>query len=402
MLILSIGQIACMTLYLLKGIKDIKKHTHSLYSAYKNYTGKEDIKNDANPPKKDISNNKSKVDNKRPVTSSKLNLKKDLILINTMNKEKKSSEKTIDNYNNKNNNKNNKRESKKKVTIDIKEIKDENEKKVTNELINETHEVTQYKTEEKFEKLNNSNISNDAIKVDDIYIKMIQEFLNPDFDENDFDDAINKDRRTFLQFFTEKSFKNQIFIKTFYIKHIFKPLFLKIMLLILFIELYFVISALFYSESYLSDRFYSNDNEFFLSFVSKRIDEIIFTLIICGIIQYFCSYFFDNDDYLRRIFTNKINKEMDSALAEFIKNIKRKFIILMAISITVTIFAFFYLTSFNGVYPYIKEEWITCSFLILVLMQIINLVSTLLGTCCRYLSIRWNNIKLFRLSLNLD
>ena len=41
MLILSIGQIACMTLYLLKGIKDIKKHTHSLYSAYKNYTGKE-------------------------------------------------------------------------------------------------------------------------------------------------------------------------------------------------------------------------------------------------------------------------------------------------------------------------------------------------------------------------
>ena len=250
--------------------------------------------------------------------------------------------------------------------------------------------------------MNNSNISNDAIKVDDIYIKMIQEFLNPDFDENDFDDAINKDRRTFLQFFTEKSFKNQIFIKTFYIKHIFKPLFLKIMLLILFIELYFVISALFYSESYLSDRFYSNDKEFFLSFVSKRIDEIIFTLIICGIIQYFCSYFFDNDDYLRRIFTNKINKEMDSALAEFIKNIKRKFIILMAISITVTIFAFFYLTSFNAVYPYIKEEWITCSFLILVLMQIINLVSTLLGTCCRYLSIRWNNIKLFRLSLNLD
>ena len=404
MLILSIGQIACMTLYLLKGIKDIKKHTHSLYSAYKNYTGKEDIKNDANPPKKDISNNKSKVNNKRPVTSSKLNLKKDLILINTMNKEKKSSEKTIDNYNNKNNNKNNnnKRESKKKVTIDIKEIKDVNEKKVTNELINETHEVTQYKTEEKFEKLNNSNISNDAIKVDDIYIKMIQEFLNPDFDENDFDDAINKDRRTFLQFFTEKSFKNQIFIKTFYIKHIFKPLFLKIMLLILFIELYFVISALFYSESYLSDRFYSNDKEFFLSFVSKRIDEIIFTLIICGIIQYFCSYFFDNDDYLRRIFTNKINKEMDSALAEFIKNIKRKFIILMVISITVTILAFFYLTSFNAVYPYIKEEWITCSFLILVLMQIINLVSTLLGTCCRYLSIRWNNIKLFRLSLNLD
>ena len=231
---------------------------------------------------------------------------------------------------------------------------------------------------------------------------MIQEFLDPDFDENDFDDVIAKDRRTFLQFFTEKAFKNQIFIKTFLIKHIFKPLFLKIMLLVLYIELYFIISALFYSEGYLSERFYSDEKEHFLSFVSKRIDEIIFTLIICGIIQYFCSYFFDNDDYLRRIFTNKINMEMDLALAEFTKNIKRKFIILIVISMIVTIFAFLYITSFNVVYPYIKDEWVTCSLLILILMQIINLISTLLGTCCRYLSIKWNNIKLFRLSLNLD
>ena len=387
MLILSAVQITCMSIYLFISILKIKRHIFSLFSAYKNYVGK-NIKNDANPPKKNISNiNKNKLSNKEVATSSNLNLKKDLILVNTINNDKKE-EKSNENKN--------KKESK-KVTIDIKEIKDIN---------NDINENIQYKTEEKFEKLDepDSNLSNEPIKVEKIYTEMIREFLNPDFEENNFDDVINKDRRTFLQFFKEKSFKNQIFIKTFYIKHIFKPLVLKIMLLVLFIELYFVISALFYTEDYLSDRFYSDDKEGFLSFVSKRIDEIIFTLIICGIIQYFCSYFFDNDDYLRRIFTNKIKiqKKLDTALAEFIKNIKIKFIILIVISIIVTIFAFLYITCFNFVYPYIKNEWITCSCLILILMQIINFISTLLGTCCRFLSIKWNNIKLFRLSLNLD
>ena len=393
MLILSAVQITCMTLYLLMGISKIKKHTFSLYSAYKNYTGK-NMKNDANPPKKNISNNKNKITNKEVVTSSKLNLKKDLILVNAINNNKKS-----DKYNSNKNKKDNK-----KITIDVDDIKDLNEIKEKVTINNDMHENTQNKTEEKFEKLEekNSNFSNESIIVDKIYTEMIQEFLDPDFDENDFDDVITKDRRTFLQFFAEKAFENQIFIKTFLIKHIFKPLFLKIMLLVLYIELYFVISALFYSEGYFSERFYSDEKEHFLSFVSKRIDEIIFTLIICGIIQYFCSYFFDNDDYLRRIFTNKINMEMDLALADFTKNIKRKFIILIVISMIVTIFAFLYITSFNVVYPYIKDEWVTCSLLILILMQIINLISTLLGTCCRYLSIKWNNIKLFRLSLNLD
>ena len=80
-----------------------------------------------------------------------------------------------------------------------------------------------------------------------MYSEFLKGLINPEFNEIDFDDAITKDKRTFLQFFTEKSFNNQIFIKTFYIKHIFKPLPLKIMYLVLTIELYFVITAFFYT-----------------------------------------------------------------------------------------------------------------------------------------------------------
>ena len=68
----------------------------------------------------------------------------------------------------------------------------------------------------------------------------------------------------------------------------------------------------------------------------------------------------------------------------------------------ITIFAFFYIACFNIVYPYIKSEWLKTSIFVFIIMQIVNLLSTLLGVCCRYLSIKLNNVKLFRLSLNLD
>ena len=375
MLIFSAVQIVCMTLYCIRGNSLIRKHTFSLFASFKNnssvYT-----KNSANPPKKNNSKNKSK-NNKTEID------KKDIKLLKSMNNNK--SEKKIKKKNKPSN-------SSKKVTLDIKDMNENTQNKI-NKI-----------TEDKLVKLEfaNSIIANERIENEEMYNQILQDLINPEFDENDFDDVINKDRRTFLQFFAEKSFKNQIFIKTFCIKHIFKPFTLKMMLLVLIIEIYFMITALFYTESYLSDRFYSNEKESFLSFIPKRIYEIIITLIICGIIQYFCSYFFDNDDYLRRIFMNKIKIELDLALVEFIKNIKRKFYILIAISLIITIFSFLYIACFNVVYPYIKSEWVKCSVFILIVMQIINTISTLLGTCCRYLSIKWNNLKLFRLSLNLE
>ena len=378
MLILSAVQIGCMTFYFVKDTQKIKKHCFSLFKTFKTFSNT-NMKNYANPPKKPISNNK----NMKEIPSSKLTLNKDIILVNSINNKLNKKEDTIKNEDN-------------KPTLNVKEINDKEE-----------FELNKATTEEKFEKLDGpiekETIEKiESIENEEMYSEFLKGLINPEFNENDFDDAITKDKRTFLQFFTEKSFNNQIFIKTFYIKHIFKPFPLKIMYLVLTIELYFVITAFFYTQDYLSERFYSDEKEGFLSFIPKRLLEIIFTMIICGIIGYFCSYIFDNDDYLRRIFTNKININIDLALAEFIKSIRIKFIILIVISIIVTIFAFLYISCFNVVYPYIKSEWLKSSILIFILMQIINLLSTLLGTCCRYLSIKWYNIKLFRLSLNLD
>ena len=378
MLILSVGQIACMILYFVTGIKKIRKHTFALYDAFKKYK-KGKINNDSNPPKKNISNKKSDDKDIKESGSSKADMKKDPILTNNINK-KGSGGKSK-----------NKKESDKSA-LKIKDMDDDEENK------------TNKGTLEKFEKLDEKEILGKSGKIEDenMYTEFINKLINPEFDEYKFDDVLEKDKRSFTQFLVEKIFQNQIFIKTFLINHIYKPLSLKIMLLILFIEFYFVITALFYTETYLSERFYSDKKETFLSFIPNRLDKIIFTAIICGIIQYFCSYFFDIDDHLRRILKNTKKNQVDLALAQFVKNIKNKFIILIVISMIITIFGFFYIACFNIVYPYIKHEWLKCSILMILLMQILNLLSTLLGACCRYFSIKWQNVKLFRLSLNLN
>ena len=36
-----------------------------------------------------------------------------------------------------------------------------------------------------------------------MYMELIKEYSNEEFDENNFEDVLAKDKRTFLQFFTE-------------------------------------------------------------------------------------------------------------------------------------------------------------------------------------------------------
>ena len=100
---------------------------------------------------------------------------------------------------------------------------------------------------------------------DNEYMSKIKEFLAPSFDENDFDDVVSKDKRTFCQFFCEKFQNNQIFMNAFCIKEVLRPRALKLLILIMTIELYFVINALFYNEEYLSELFNSKEEESFFS-----------------------------------------------------------------------------------------------------------------------------------------
>jgi hypothetical protein len=256
-------------------------------------------------------------------------------------------------------------------------------------------------------KIRKSKTTKEQLKTDDLqinsneYMNKIENFLSPSFDENDFDDVLCKDHRKFCEFFLEKFKNNQIFINTFFIQEIFRPLALKFIILIMTIEFYFVINALFYNEEYLSELFNSKKKDTFFSFIYRRINDYIYISAANGIISYIIGYFFIEDTKLKRIFVRNKNEEMKLKyeLSILINNIGKRFIILIFFSIFLSIIFFIYISCFNIVYPYIREEWIKSSIFIVILMQTINFCITLIETCFRYLAIRCNSKKFFTLSL---
>ena len=247
---------------------------------------------------------------------------------------------------------------------------------------------------EKLKTSNNQETNNE-------YYNKIKEFLSPNFDENDFDDVISKDNRTFCQYFCENFQNNQIFINTFCIFEILRPRALKFLILIMTIELYFVINALFYNEDYLSELFKSDEEDSFFAFIPRRINEYIYTSAVSGIISYLIGYFFIEEVKLKRIFVRNRNDEMKIKyeLSVLAQSMRERFIGLIIFSISLSVICFIYISCFNIVYPYIRTEWIKSSTFILVLMQVINFFFTLIEACIRFLAIKCNSKKMFRLSL---
>ena len=234
-------------------------------------------------------------------------------------------------------------------------------------------------------------------------INLIKNILTDSFDESDFDDVLNGEQRTYCQYFTDVFINNQIFINAFCIHEILRPRSLKLLILIMTIELYFVITALFYNEEYLSELFNSSEKDTFFSFVPRRVNQFIYTSAVSGIISYLIGYFFIEEGKIKRIFRR--NKEdslkIKYEISQLMKNIEKKFMILLFFSIILSIVCFVYIACFNIVYPYIRFEWIKSSIFILILMQALNLLFSFIHCCLRYLGVCCNNEKIFELSLFL-
>ena len=249
--------------------------------------------------------------------------------------------------------------------------------------------------------LNNTHLKTHNSNNFNSEVNKIKDLLSNSFNEEDFDDVIDKDKRTFCQYFCENLKYNQIFINTFFIQEIMRPRTLKILILIITIELYFVITALFYNEEYLSELFNSSEEDNFFSFVPRRINQFIYTSTVSGIISYLIGYFFVEEGKLKRIFIR--NKEeslkMKYEISLLVKGIEKKFIILNFFSIFLSMICFVYISCFNILYPYIRGEWIKSSLFILILMQILNFLITFAHCCLRYLAIKYNSTKIFKLSL---
>ena len=255
-------------------------------------------------------------------------------------------------------------------------------------------------------KINNKLLGNDKglrIRKNKIHIKKYKKYFNEYFseslDEMEFDDAIIKDHRKFVEYFLDCSKEKQIILNTFWAYDPFKPRSLKIILFSLTMFLYFVVNALFINDDYVS-KVYNLEEDNFFSFVSRSIDRLFYATLVGFVIEFVVDFFFVEERKMKRIFIRE--KDSPSNIKREIvllkSLIKKRYIYFIVFVYIILIICLYYLVCFNSIYPNIQIEWIKSSILIIVIRQILSVLQCLLETSLRILSFHFENERLYKIS----
>ena len=228
----------------------------------------------------------------------------------------------------------------------------------------------------------------------------LKNYLETSMDELDYDEILIREKRTFCKIFLDKLVVRQRLINLFCSKVWIIPKSIRTIFLIVMIDLYFVINAIFYNEEYISKLYHSNKEETFFSFALRSLNRIVYTSAASSVLDFIISLFFPIENKIKKILIRKKNniREMRTKVFRTINRIINNYWIFIGISYALTIFSWYYITCFNNVYPYLKIEWIKSSIFIIILMQFISILICLLYAVLRVLSIKCKSEKIYRIS----
>ena len=257
------------------------------------------------------------------------------------------------------------------------------------------------------EKINEKNKDDDLDDLNSIeYDKdFFEDYLKTDPDDMEFDDAVVKDKRKYCEHMKENLIEDQIILSTFVAEDKLKPRSIKIIIFILNVILYFVVNGLFFSEEVITELYnIDEDEENFFSFLPRSIERIIYSTIVSIVVSIITNFFFIEEKKIKGIFKRQKDDipNLKQNIKQLMKDIKLRYIIFIIIVGVILIISMFYLLCFNYVYPYSQSEWIKSSIAIMIIMQILSLLKCILETSLRYLSMKFNSEKLYKISLILD
>ena len=135
--------------------------------------------------------------------------------------------------------------------------------------------------------------------------------------------------------------------------------------------------------------------------MSRSYDRFLYSTAVGNIIEYIIKYLLVEEIELKKLILKKKKDKLilRYEMSKLLQSIFNKIKILIVINYIIAIFSWYYLSCFNNVYPNIKLEWIISSLLIVIIVQILPFVFSLLETVIRFISIKCESEKLFKLSL---
>ena len=387
---LMLLQIIFTIMYFLLSIKPLKKYFFDILNTYLNYI----TKKGNFPPKKKVKilitgKNENKIKNitNKYIGNKTENLNCSKVKINRKNDDKKnitiSSNNVINSTTkefkiNSNSNK------------DIKVYSKLNILNKKNEKLESKIKMKDYLTE--MNDKSSSSINEFNINIED--------YLETDLNDVVFEEIKERDHRTFRQYFVEKLKSNLLILNIFINNEPLKPRSIKLMLFIINIYLYLFINALFINEEFISNVFHSENNNFF-SFLSRCVDRIFYTTLVKVLVNYIIDFFFIDEKKIKTILKSKRNtiEDIKIKINKTFINVSRRIIYFIIFSFILSLSLLYYITCFNYRYYYITEEWIKSSIFIILLMEVLTIIIILLESSLRYLSLKINSEKIYKLSL---
>ena len=232
--------------------------------------------------------------------------------------------------------------------------------------------------------------------------KYFKAYLLTSPDEMEYDNAIKRDQRQFCEYFCDCLKDKQTLTYTFISSDPINTRMIKLILFSLNIALYFVVSGLFFSESFISELYNIDDeaNETFFSFIPRTIDKILYTTLVSIFISYLTGLFFLDEKKLKGIFKrDKDNRTILKRNTKILfREIKKRYIAFIIMTFVILLVSLYYILCFNYVYPKTQFEWIKSSILVIIIMQILSLLKCLFETIFRSLSFKCESEKIYNIS----
>ena len=257
---------------------------------------------------------------------------------------------------------------------------------------------------------NLNHINGNKIKEEDIKRNNFEEkeyfrnYLESDIDDQDFDDIILEDKRRFQEYFCDSLKEKQIFVNTFCNYDPFRPISIKIILLILNLVMYMVVNGLFYGEEVISQIYHIEGEESFFGYFPRSIIRFLYSTIVGVVIGYIIDCFFIDEKKMKKIFIREKENitNLKTQIVNLNKKIKKNYIgFIISVFVLLLLFGI-YLLCFNYAYRHTQYEWIKSSITLIIIVQVLSILAALIETILRFIALNFRNERIFKISKLFD
>lgn len=219
---------------------------------------------------------------------------------------------------------------------------------------------------------------------------IIEEFDPEELNSLDFEEAKEKDHRSFGRYYLNIVSEKQVILSPILYHSIFQPLSLRLTMFAFCLHIFLFLNALFFTEEYISKRYDSNDKLDFMYIIQYELNKSILASVAAMIIQKLFSSLTTTTSVFFRIIHDNNDITLKYKLRAFITKIKIKIIILFTLIISMSIIFLYFLNTFCYIYKSNQISWVQSTLLSIAGNIIIYLIICLLLTIIRFCALKWN------------